>query len=168
MKFSRQAVWAKLKTPTEFVATLIALIGLIYGIVWVLDDVVEHVHIRVAHGWWAFQFWHAWWWLLLPIVMVAGGRLCARRIFGRLLWAVGAIWLTLLAFGASMALFGGLLMSLAASFGWVIASALTLVGLLLVGFGLAITGELVYRARRRWRSIDHLAEEICWTPDWHE
>jgi hypothetical protein len=100
--------------------------------------------------------------------IVAGGRLWARRIFGRLLWAVGAIWLILLAAGASMALFLGFLMSLTVSFGWPAASALTLIGLFLVGFGLAIIGDLVYRARRRWRSVDHLAKEICWIPDWHE
>jgi hypothetical protein len=168
MEFSRQAVWAKLKTPREFIATLFALIGLVYGLAWVLDDIVEDVHIRVTHGWWAYQFWHAWWWILTPILMMAGGRLCARRIFGRLLWVVGAVWLILLALGVSIAVFGRLLMSLVVSFGWLIGSALTLVGLLLASFGLAIVGELVYRARRRWRFIDHLTEKICWTPDSHE
>lgn len=121
MKFSHQAVWAKLKTPTEFISGLIALSVLICAIAWLLDDMVAHVHIRVAHGWWAYQFWHARWWVLVPILMVAGGRLCARRIFGRLLWAVGAVWLLAVAFVASIALYGGLLMSLAVSFrmgGW--------------------------------------------------
>ncbi len=73
MEFSRQAVSAKLKTPAEFITALIALIGMIYGLAWVMDDVVAHVHIRVAHGWWVYQFWHAWWRVLAPILMVAGG-----------------------------------------------------------------------------------------------
>jgi hypothetical protein len=165
MEFSRQAVWAKLKTPAEFITALIALIGLAYGVVWVLDEIVVHVHIRVAHGWWAYRFWHASWRLLAPILMVAAGRLWPRRVLGQLLWAVGVVWLIVLAFGTSMALYGGLLMSLAVSFGWVVGTTLSLAAIIPLTLVVVLVGSLVDRARKQSRLFDRLIAEICWMPD---
>jgi hypothetical protein len=165
MEFSRQMVWSKFKTPAEFITALIALIGLMFGLAWVLDDVVAHVHIRVAHGWSTYQFWHVSWWVLVPILMVAGGRFCARRIFGQFLWVVGAVWLLGLAFVVSIALCVRLLMSLAVSFGWVVGTTLSLATIILSTLVVAFVGSLVDHARKQSRLFDRLVMEICWMPD---
>jgi len=165
MEFSHQAVWAKLKTPTEFIASLIALFGLIYGIARALDDVLTHVHIRVAHSWWAYQVWHSWWCVLVPILMVTAGRLYARRIVGHLLWAVGAIWLLVLAFVASIALYVGLLTALAVSFGWLVGTTLSVAAIIPLTLVVLLVGSLVDRARKQSRLFDRLVTEICWMPD---
>jgi hypothetical protein len=165
MEFSYQAVWAKLKAPIELVTAPIALIGLIYGIAFVLDDAVAHVHIRVAHGWWAYQFCHDWWWVLVPILMAIAGRVCARRIFGRLLWAVGAVWLVVLAFAATIALYRGLLISLAVSFGWVVGIALSVAAIIPLTLVVVLVGSWVDRARKQSRLFDRLVAEVCWMPD---
>jgi hypothetical protein len=165
MEFSRQAVWAKLKTPAEFITRLIAIIGLIYGLGWVLDDVVAHFHIRVAHNWWAYNFWHAWWWVLAPVLMVAAARLWPRRILAQLLWAAGAIWLLLLASGACAVWWIALLTYLAARYGWVAGGALSLAAMVPFTLAVVLAGILVDLIRKRSHLFDRLVIEICWMPD---
>jgi hypothetical protein len=165
MEHSSKVFWEKVKDAGEFTAGIVAIVAVLYGLSWLADDILGHAHIHIDHHWWAYKLWHAWWWVTAPLAMVIVGRVWHRQIIGKGLWVVGVLWLAFLGFGGGMALWGRLLMSLVVPFGWLIGSVLMLAGVLLIGFGFAILGELIYRARVRWPRIDRVITEICWTPD---
>jgi hypothetical protein len=166
MKHSAKAFWKKNKVAGEFTAGIVAIVAVLYGLSWVADDILAHAHIHLDHHWWAYRAWHAWWWVIAPIAMVAGGRLWHRQIIGKGLWVVGVLWLVFLGFGAGMALWGKLLMYLVSRFGWLSGGALTLAATAFSALGWALVGDLFDRARKRWPFIDGLKREICWMPNW--
>jgi hypothetical protein len=137
----------------------------VYGVSWVADDILAHAKIHADHHWCAYRVWHAWWWLITPSGLVALGRVWHRRTFGQGLWAVGVIWLAVLAASASLWLWMVLLMSLAAPFGYLIGTTLSLVVMIPVTLVIVLVGSLVDRARKRSRLFDRLMTDVCWMPD---
>src|SRR5260370_37467838 len=110
MKRLAKTLWEKAKPAGEFVAGIVAIVAVLYGLSSMADDIFVHIH--VDHHWWAYRVWHTWWWVIAPLAMVAGGRLWHRRIIGKGLWVVGVLWLGFLGFSVGMALLVGLLMYL--------------------------------------------------------
>jgi len=166
MKDTVEALWKRAKAAGELVAGIAAIVAVLYGLSWLADDIFAHVHIHADHHWWAYRVWHAWWWAIVPLAMVAGGRLWHRRIIGKGLWAVGVLWLGFLGFSAGMALWLRLLMYLVDRCGWFLGIVLTCAVTVLFAPGSAAAGSLFDLARKRWPVIDHLKREICWVPGW--
>ena len=65
MERSAKAFRDNAKAAREFVAGIAAIIGLLYALGWLTDEILVRVHIRIDHRWWAYRVWHAWWWLVL-------------------------------------------------------------------------------------------------------
>lgn len=149
----------------QFVAGIAVLFCILCAPFWILDEIRAHISVRVDHSWWAYQAWHSWWWVILPLALVAMGRLWHRRIIGRGMWTVGVLWLIFVGFSSSLGLWVYLLHYLASRIGWLVGSVLTLAATAVGALMFAALGGLAERARKRWRSIDRLAREICWTPD---
>jgi len=156
--------WEKVGSLTKFLATLLVVVGFIYAFTWTADELSEHIHIRVDRAWWAHQVWHSWWWVIVPMMLVGMGRILNRRTLGQGLWAVGLVWLAILAASAALGLWGVLLKSLVTPFGWLIGNFLALIATLAAGACFAFVGILVGRARKASRLFDRLVAEICWSP----
>ena len=61
---SRERFWNKAKAAVGTTGEWVAGLGVIAGSVWVLAEVVGHVHMRVDHNWWGYHVWKfywAWW-----------------------------------------------------------------------------------------------------------
>lgn len=144
---------AAARSAGEFVAGIVAIVAAVYGFSWVTDDILAHAHIHVDHHWWAYRVWHAWWWVIVPLAMVAGGRLWHRRIMGKGLWFVGVLWLGSLGFSAGMALWVGLIMYLVDRCGWSWGIVLTCAVTASFALGCAAAGWLFDLARKRCRSL---------------
>ncbi len=163
MKETAKAFWERAKAAGEFVAGIVAIVAVLYGLSWIADDIFAHAHIHVDHYWWAYRVWHAWWWLVIPLGFVAGSRFWnprsehARVLRGGL-WAVGVCWLALLGVGASI----WPLFYFISYFGF-LWGTVAFCGLLLsASIG---PGYLFELARKRWPLIERLKSEICWVPD---
>ncbi len=62
MEHSAKAFWERVKAASKFVAGIVAIVAMVYGLSWVADDIFARVRIRADHHWWAYQVWQAWWW----------------------------------------------------------------------------------------------------------
>lgn len=163
MQYSGKAFRDMAKAAGEFVARIVATVGVLYVLSRVTDEVLGHVQVHVDRHWWTYRVWHAWWWLIVPLGFVAGGRLWrprsqrARTLAGGL-GAVGVCWLALLGAGASI----WPLFYFISHFGPLWGTVAFCCLLPLASIGLAY---LFDRARRRWLLIDRLKSEIFRVPD---
>jgi hypothetical protein len=149
MEHSAKAFWEKAKPAGEFIAGIAAIVAGLYGLSWVADDIFAHVHIHVDHHWLAYRLWHAWWWMIVPLVMVGIGWPFRRRVLGGGLWAMGAVWLVFIGWAAGMLLFLDLFYRVSHRVGLLGGSALSCVAVLLLGFGSVAVGRLVNQVRNR-------------------
>jgi hypothetical protein len=157
--------WEKARSPAKFLVTLMLIVCFVYALAWTVDDILSNIDIRANSDWWAQRIWHAWWWLITPLGLVTLGRVWHRRTLGGFMWAVGVIWLAILAFGACTGWWLELFIYLATHFGWLVGGALSVAAMIPFAFLIVLVGSLVDGARKRSRLFDRLVTEVCWTPD---
>jgi hypothetical protein len=163
MEYSAKVFWEKAKTAREFVAGIVAMVGVLYGLSWVFDDIFAHVHVQADHQWGAYRVWHAWWWLVMPLGFVAGGRLWnprseRARVLRGGLWVVGVCWLALLGAASSIRPLFYFISHLGFLWGTVAFCCLLPAACIALGY-------LFELARRRWPLLKRLKSEISCLPD---
>jgi hypothetical protein len=147
MKLFANTLWEDAKPAGEFVAGIAAIVGVLCGLSWMGDDIFVHIH--VDHRWWVYRAWHAWWWVIVPLVMVGIGWPFRRRALGGGLWAVGAVWMIFIGWAAGMLLFINLFYHVSQRVGFLGGSVLSCVSVLLLGLGYVAVGRLVNHLRSR-------------------
>jgi hypothetical protein len=123
--------------------------AVLYGLSWVADDILAHAHIHVDHHWWAYRVWHAWWWVIVPLVMVGIGGPFRRRTLGGGLWAVGTVWIVFMGCAVGMMLFFGVFSRVSDRVGFLWGTVLSCAGVLALGLGSVAVGRLVTQVRSR-------------------
>jgi len=71
MEHSAKAFWEKAKAAREFIAGVAVIVAGLYGLSWVANEIFAHVDVK--HSWWAYRAWHAWWWVIVPLVTMGIG-----------------------------------------------------------------------------------------------
>jgi hypothetical protein len=105
MESISKASWVKAKASGEFVARIVVIVALVYGLSWVVDDILAHAHVHIDNHWWAYRMWHAWWWLIVPLCLAGIGWRHRQQTLGGGTWAVGTIWVVFIGYAVGMMLF---------------------------------------------------------------
>jgi len=147
MKRLAKTLWENAKPAGEFVAGIVAIVAVPYGLSSMADDIFVHIH--VDHHWWAYRAWHAWWWMIVPVVMVGIGWPLRRRALGGGLWAAGAVWMAFMGWAVGMMLFLGVFSHLSDRVGFLWGTVLSCAGVLVLGLGFVAVGRLVHLVRSR-------------------
>ena len=149
MEHFAEAFWEKAKVAREFVGGIVAIVAVVCGLSWVADDIFAHVHIHADQQWWAYRVWHAWRWVIVPLVIVGLGWPLRRRALGGGLWAAGAVWMIFIGWAAGMLLFIELFYHVSQRVGFFGGSVVSCVAVLLLGLGSVAVGRLVNQVRSR-------------------
>lgn len=144
-----KAFWEKAKGVGEFVAGIAAIVAVLYGLSWVADDIFAHSHIHLDHHWWAYRVLHAWWWVIVPLLMAAIGWPFRRRTLGGGLWAAGAVWMVFMGWAVSMMLFLDMFSHLSDRVGFLWGTVLSCAGVLVLGIGFIAVGCWVHQVWSR-------------------
>lgn len=144
-----KAFWEKAKAARAFIAGIVAIVAVLYGLSWVADDLFGHIHIEADHHWWAYRLWHGWWPVIIPLVMVGIGWPFRRRALGGGLWAAGAVWIAFMGWALGMMLFLGVFSHLSDRVGFLWGTVLSCAGVLALGVGFVAVGRLVIQVRSR-------------------
>jgi hypothetical protein len=147
MEHSAKVSWEKAKAAGEFIAGIAAIVAGLYGLSWAANDIFAHVDVN--HRWWAYRAWHAWWWVIVPLVTIGIGWPFRRRALGGGLWAVGAVSLVFIGWAAGMLLFIDLFYRISHRLNFLGGSVLSCVAVLLLGLGLVAVERLVNQIRGR-------------------
>ena len=144
-----KAFWEKAKAARAFIAGIVAIVAVLYGLSWVADDLFGHIRIEADHHWWAYRLWHGWWPVIVPLVMVGIAWPFRRRALGGGLWAMGAVWMLFLGCAFGMMIFVEFFKYASNRLGILVGTALSLVAVLLLGICSAVWGRLAHQVRNR-------------------
>jgi hypothetical protein len=147
MKHLAETLWENAKPAGEFVAGIVAIVAVLYGLSSMADDIFVHIH--VDHHWWAYHAWHTLWWVIVPLMMVGIGWPFRRRALGGGLWAMGAVWMLFLGCAFGMMIFVEFFKYASNRLGILVGTALSLVAVLLLGICSAVWGRLAHQVRNR-------------------
>jgi hypothetical protein len=147
MKRLAETLLENAKPTGEFVAGIVAIVAVLYGLSSMADDIFAHIH--VDHHWWAYHAWHTLWWVIVPLMMVGIGWPFRRRALGGGLWAMGAVWMLFLGCAFGMMIFVEFFKYASNRLGILVGTALSLVAFLLLGICSAVGGRLFHQVRDR-------------------
>src|SRR5258708_18077958 len=131
MKRLAETLWESAKPAGEFVAGIVVISALLFGLSSMSDDIFVHIH--VDHHWWAYREWRALWWVIVPLMMVGIGWPFRRRTLGGGLWAMGAVWMLFLGCAFGMMILVEFFKYASNRLGILVGTSLSLVAFLLLG-----------------------------------